>query len=582
MKRWGFVALFIAGCAVLYFLQRSRADAPFTPRSLLYLLADTQREAERIPLTVTRVSDQDEIKAGEQIAREYGLTSQQSDNPDAVRISENLNSVGSEVANHVQRKAIHYHFYLQDDRNFVNAFALPGGQIVVGRGLLELLEFQDELAMVLGHEIAHVDNRHAIARLQYEMASSKIGLGEVYQLGKPAVEIFEAGYTKEEELEADRVGLGFAVAAGYSAAGGVNLMKRLEKLKPENAKRANSPVAEFAQAPFDALQEYFRSHPPAAERLAALEAEITSRTYRQSQTTRAFAVRSIFLTDAGERLDRAGDFKNSTAQFKEALGLDPDDIRARRGLAETSWRWGDAEETVQAETEVIHRGAENASDWKLLARGLAVSDPQKGVSRLEALEATKYSTPNEGNDLYVAARIELAGLQFLNHGKDPFTEVQSLLSGFPQSRANQQRAMAWWMHRAWKLDLAAQQLEAARQLFPQSSETSIQLAWVLSDLSRQADAEQILANEPIRSVSQGDIAERLAIRAVIDWRTENRDAANRNFRSAVDADPVWMVPRWIANNYSASTAGITTQLQAAESSRRLKEAQTRQVHEIGR
>ena len=290
-KRLAFLAMFVAGCALLYFLQRSRADAPFTPRPLLYLLADTQREAERIPLTLTRVSDQDEIMAGEQIAREYGLTSRRSDDADAGRISEYLNAVGAEVANHVQRKAIRYHFYLQNDKNFVNAYALPGGQIVVGRGLLGLMKSEDELAVVLGHEIAHVDNRHAIGRLQYEMASRRIGLGDFYQLGKPAVEIFEAGYTKMEELEADRVGLGFAVAAGYSAAGGVDLMKRFEQLQPENAKRADSPVEEFGQVPFDALQEYFRSHPSAAERLAALETEIAARGYNPLQMTRPLANR---------------------------------------------------------------------------------------------------------------------------------------------------------------------------------------------------------------------------------------------------------------------------------------------------
>jgi len=359
MKRLGFLAIFAAGCALLYFLQRSHAGAPFTPRPLLYLLADTQREAERIPLTVTRVSDQEEIKAGEQIARDYGLASRRSEDPDAARISDYLNSVGAEVASHVQRRAIPYHYYLRDDRNFINAFALPGGHIVVGRGLLELMQSQDELAAVLGHEIAHVDNRHAISRLQYEIASRKIGLGDIYELGNPAVEIFEAGYTKEEELEADRVGLGFAVAAGYSAAGAINLMKRFEKLESENAPRADSPVAEFAQAPFDALREYFRSHPPAAERLAALEAEINSRAYNQLQPTRPLAIRSIFPAGAGERLDRAGDFKNGAAQFKEPLGLDPDYIRAWQGLAGTSWRRG------------------IANDRKLLGRGPSVSDPRK-------------------------------------------------------------------------------------------------------------------------------------------------------------------------------------------------------------
>jgi predicted Zn-dependent protease len=217
MKRsWIAVVLLLAGCAAIFILQRQKATVPITPRPLLYLVADTQREAERIPLAVTRVSDKRETQVGEQIVGSYGLTAAPAGDPDARAIIEYLNAVGLRVASHVQRKAIPYHFYLQDDPNFVNAFALPGGNIVVGRGLLSLMESEDELAAVLGHEIAHVDNRDAIERLQYKLASEKLGLGDLFRFGAPAVEIFEAGYTKEQEFQADRTGLALAVEAGYS------------------------------------------------------------------------------------------------------------------------------------------------------------------------------------------------------------------------------------------------------------------------------------------------------------------------------------------------------------------------------
>ena len=64
-----------------------------------------------------------------------------------------------------------YHFYLLNDPDTVNAFALPGGQIFITRGLFDKLDDEAELAGVLGHEIGHVVNRHAAEH----MASSRLG-----------------------------------------------------------------------------------------------------------------------------------------------------------------------------------------------------------------------------------------------------------------------------------------------------------------------------------------------------------------------------------------------------------------------
>lgn len=292
-RRVVLAALLLGGGVAVFLLQRSGASAPITPRPLLYLLADTQREAERIPLALTRVSDAEEMKAGEELARESGLLSSKEMSVDDVRITEYLNNVGTAVAKDVQRKAIRYHFYLDGNKNWVNACSLPGGYIIVGRGLLEFLQSEDELAAVLGHEITHVDNRHAIERLQYKLASRKLGLEEIYQLGSPAVELFKAGYTKEQELEADRLGLELAVEAGYSPAGSVNLMQRFEKLEALYQQgRAGSPIEEIAEVPFDAIEEYFRSHPPASDRRSALQIEIREKNWNELAPVRPLATRS--------------------------------------------------------------------------------------------------------------------------------------------------------------------------------------------------------------------------------------------------------------------------------------------------
>ena len=86
---------------------------------------------------------------------------------------------------------------LEENNYWVNACALPGGYVIVGRGLFDLLQSEDELAAVLGHEIAHVDNRHAIERLQYDLASKKLGLEEVYQLGETTRSMFFTRVTQK-------------------------------------------------------------------------------------------------------------------------------------------------------------------------------------------------------------------------------------------------------------------------------------------------------------------------------------------------------------------------------------------------
>jgi hypothetical protein len=129
-----------------------------------------------------------------------------------------------------------------------------------------------------------------------------------------------------------------------------------------------------------------------------------------------------------------------------------------------------------------------------------------------------------------------------------------------------QREQAWWTYRAGKLDDAAKVLENAHQTLPQESATGNLLAWVYSDMGRQADASQ----SPSAGSSPAMQTEDNAILAVISARTNEHDSANGQFKVACMYDPVWLVPRWVQNNFSNSTAVIIRQLQTEELARRKK------------
>ena len=268
------VALLVAGSAGLWLLQQEGATTEITPRPIFYLVADAQRQLERIPLRITRVSVEEEGRVGRELASQMSFATSEDDPVVQSRIAY-LNEVGRRLAVNAERPGIHYRFHYVPSADFVNAFALPGGQIFVGEGLLQLFETEDELAAVLGHEIAHVDRRHCIERFQYELASRKLGLEGFYRLGSIPVRIFQQGYGKEQELDADRTGLRLAVEAGYSPAGGLAVMEKFSRFYPDQD-RANSPLQEVVTIPLQSLKEYFRSHPPPADRIAVMEREIAA------------------------------------------------------------------------------------------------------------------------------------------------------------------------------------------------------------------------------------------------------------------------------------------------------------------
>jgi tetratricopeptide (TPR) repeat protein len=363
-----------------------------------------------------------------------------------------------------------------------------------------------------------------------------------------------------------------AVSTGYSSQGGIALMKRFQKLEADESDphRAGSSIEEFAKVSVDSLGQYFQSHPHASERLAAMQSEISSQGWPETPL-RPLAIRNIFLTDQAQALDAKGEFARSIVRYKEALALQPNYVRAWHGLAEAAWRSGDAAETASAAWEAARR-AKAARDWRLLARALSVTEQRKAPADFSQDMSWAYGDETK-TDSYLASAVELAGLQMINGNDADATRLlrTALASGSSFStvfRTQMQRELAWWMYRAGKLEDAARVLQDAHQSLPQESETMNQLAWVYTDMGRQADASQ----SPSAGYSPVTQGEDNAVLAVIAVRTNQHESANLQFKTACEYDPVWLVPRWVQNNFSNSTATILKQLQIEELARRKKVA----------
>lgn len=148
----------------------------------------------------------------------------------------------------------------------LNAYCMPGGKIMVYSGLIQTLNLSDdELAVVLGHEISHALREHAREQVSQAMAAqAAIGVGaEVFGLGQSAADIADIAYktliatrfSRTDESEADRIGLELTARAGYDPRAGVGLWQKMVRAKSGGG-----------------VPEFLSSHPADASRVQQIEA----------------------------------------------------------------------------------------------------------------------------------------------------------------------------------------------------------------------------------------------------------------------------------------------------------------------
>ena len=162
----------------------------------------------------------------------------------------------------------------------VNAFALPGGYVYLTRGLLALAENEAEMAGVLGHEIAHVTARHTAQRhtraTQAGLLATLGTIGAAVLGGQAAGELAQgalgvgaqawvASYSREQELEADRLGIRYLRAAGYDPQAMASFLQKLNDQSALERRLAGSPEAGLS---------WFATHPRTLDRVHLAVAEV--------------------------------------------------------------------------------------------------------------------------------------------------------------------------------------------------------------------------------------------------------------------------------------------------------------------
>ena len=182
-----------------------------------------------------------------------------------------VNHLGQKVAKDSRRSEIQYSFKIVNT-DAVNAFSLPGGFIYVNRGLLDFVNNESELAGVLAHEIGHVVAYHSmndVARRAlvdqgiYQL--QKAGLVTDQQMGDmmkryggPMLLFVDRKFSREEESEADMLGMYNAIRAGYDPQGLIGFLARL---------------SQFIGNP-SLVEGLLMNHPLPGERVKALRAEL--------------------------------------------------------------------------------------------------------------------------------------------------------------------------------------------------------------------------------------------------------------------------------------------------------------------
>jgi predicted Zn-dependent protease len=312
------------------------------------------------------VTEEEEIKLGADISTrirdKYGVVQDPA-------IHKYIAFVGTVLVKKSSRASLQFHFIVLDTDG-VNAFAAPGGFVHITRGALSLMKDEAELAGVLGHEIAHVTQRHTINAIRnrkgFQMAANEKSIGSNPDLFKRfADEAFNAvfaGFGRADELDADEHGISFSANAGYDAAG---LSLFLTALKERNSGS-------------DTKQGLFASHPEMDERLQKLVALVKSNNwtggsvdqerFAKNMTYKPVELAKIVAAGEGAAGLAGGSEGDKKKDEEKKEGDDDSKKKSRFSLSKLKNPTGTGEQTKQS-AAVTGSGGSRGVDNERAAKG---------------------------------------------------------------------------------------------------------------------------------------------------------------------------------------------------------------------
>jgi predicted Zn-dependent protease len=253
-----------------------------------------------------------------------------------------LSLVGERILSHSVRAPFDFKFSIIRS-SAINAFATPGGYVYVNQGLITLVENEAELAGVLAHEIAHVNGRHiseivdrsnkiGIASLAAILAGAFLGgsgdvAAAVTSFTMATATTLSLKYSREQEEAADRMGIAYLVAAGYSGNAMLDFLKIMKRY-------------EFYS---NAIPSYFLTHPGTDDRTHYIDSLLQT-TYTSKGSEKIIGnlrrIQTILLLN-GKTSD-----SSNFQHFQQILKDNPGDVDSLYGLAVTQYKLGMVQESL--------------------------------------------------------------------------------------------------------------------------------------------------------------------------------------------------------------------------------------------
>jgi predicted Zn-dependent protease len=309
-----------------------------------------------------RVTAEEERQLGEAVSAKvrtrYGVV--QNDN-----VHRYVTLVGTVVAQAVGPADVPWTFIVLDT-DAVNAFAAPGGFVHITRGALALVQDEAELAGVLGHEVAHVTERHSIRAIQknksIQMGADERLSGNAALLNQVAenvyLDIIEKGFGRTEENESDEKGVIAANKVGYAPQGLHRFLTRLQERNKDSKEKRG----------------LFASHPEMKERLERLTKQIAAQKlnatatlaerYAKNISFKPVAITSIAMAEAGSAGLTGGGGKAETPPAKKEEEKKEESKKRGFGLGRLMPTGGGEQKSTQVASSGGTRGVDPEKDAK--------------------------------------------------------------------------------------------------------------------------------------------------------------------------------------------------------------------------
>jgi len=228
---------------------------------------------------ISLISEAQELEMGKQadieIRAEYGVY------PDPA-LESYITANGTALATKSHRPNIPYHFAVLDSP-VINAFAAPGGYVYITRGLLALVNSEDELAGVLGHEIGHVTARHSVKRMSEQMlVQAGLIVGSVVSetfakyagMAGVGAQLLFLKYSRDDERQSDTLGVEYSRRASYDPGSMIAFFDAMQKSGDLSGKST--------------IPGFLSTHPLTEDRIQAVKAQLMPEDARQAHDPDAY------------------------------------------------------------------------------------------------------------------------------------------------------------------------------------------------------------------------------------------------------------------------------------------------------